>query len=131
MKEQNEKIREDGLKVLLKSVEAELLYRLKWCANLYGSKWKDEEKFLKGCKAAFDELHKREEHEMWRVLPNKVPDEREIVILTVANEHPAADIKKEVRCAIYMDGEFTIDGDGEGEFVPMAWKPAPNPWEAE
>ena len=124
-------IRKDELKVLLKSVEAELLHRIKWCANLYGSRWKDEEKFLKGCKAAFDELHRMEEQEKWRVLPNNMPEERETVILTVANEHPAADIEKEVRCAIYMDGEFTIDGDSEGEFVPLAWKPAPDPWEVD
>ena len=129
--EEKGEIRKDELKVLLKSVEAELLHRIKWCANLYGSRWKDEEKFLKGCKAAFDELRRMEEQEKWRVLPNKTPEERETVILTVANEHPAADIEKEVRCAIYMDGEFTIDGDNEGEFVPLAWKPAPDPWEVD
>jgi hypothetical protein len=32
---------------------------------------------------------------------------------------------------LYESGSFNIDGENEGSFTPIAWKPAPAPWTIE
>jgi hypothetical protein len=106
----------------------EIEHRLTWCANLYGSRWKKEEAFLKDCLAVIKELEKKEEQERWRPLPKEKPNDNAVVLCTVINDNPDAGELKEVRCALYESGCFNIDGESEGSFTPIAWKPAPDPW---
>ena len=113
------------------TARSELEYRISWCANLYGNHWREEEAFLKACLHVFTELERRDEQDRWRVYPKEKPKEDAVVLCTVYNGHPAAEVKKEVRCALYEDEDFTIDGEDEGEFVPLAWRPAPAPWAIE
>lgn len=106
----------------------EIENRLQWCATLYGSRWKEEESFLKGCLAVIKELEKKEEQERWRPLPKEKPNDNAVVLCTVINDDPDADELKEVRCALYESGCFNIDGESYGSFTPIAWRPAPDPW---
>lgn len=111
----------------------ELRNRIRYCANLHPEKWRDEDRFLRGCLAAFQKLAKLEEENRWRIVGEETPAPDSMILMTVMtqceDEYGDAIKEREVEIGHYgTDFDTGLDKD---IYKLIAWRYTPEPYEGD
>lgn len=102
-------------------------YRLQYCANLYGAKWKQEEPFLKACVKALEE----KKHFRERSPRERRPAEGAVVVAQIKISKDGIVMKpSETVLAVFdPDNGWKLADRQDEEFEILSWRYIPE-WSA-
>ena len=97
-------------------------YRIRFAANLYGSRWREEVDFLKACKEALEKQIK----DVWQ---EGVPDDKRDVLVNVSGQFEnSIDFDHDVLIANFSETEGWefVDYDTPGNIIVHQWHEIPD-----
>lgn len=98
-------------------------YRIQYCANLYGAKWKTEEPFLKVCTKALEEKKHFREHSP----RERRPTEGTVVVaqIRITKDGVAMKPSETVLAAFDPDDGWKLTDRQDEEFEILSWRYIP------